>query len=197
MATFQTPAVEADGRTATLVHLEGRDACIRLDGALVPARVALSCLLQPEPGDTVLAMSAADTLWVLAVLDRHAPAALRLAAAGDLAIASGGTLTVQAADALVVQAPAARTAIGDVVHAGQRLTVHLSSLRVIADLVETLAERVLLRARRSTRFVTDTDQTRAGAIDHRADGPLHLHGDTAFVTGKALVRVDAAQIHMG
>ena len=80
---------------------------------------------------------------------------------------------------------------------GSRSSPTLPRLRVVGDLLETIAEHVLLRTRRSSRFVAETDQSRSGSVDTRAETSLHLHARAAFVSAQDLVRVDADQIHMG
>jgi len=54
-----------------------------------------------------------------------------------------------------------------------------------------------MRVQRSTRFVEESDQIRAGDIDHRAESTLQMRAETMLMTADVVVRVDADQIHMG
>ena len=47
------------------------------------------------------------------------------------------------------------------------------------------------------RLVRETHQWRAGRIDCEAEHTLRLHAEHTLLTGQALVKVDADQIHMG
>lgn len=161
-----------------------------------PARIALSCLLCPEPGDTVLVARTAGTCWVLAVLQRPGSAPLRLRTAGDLEIGVGGRLTLAGSE-MAVRARSARMLIEEVHHAGERLTAHVSRLKLVGLTFETLTERLLTRVRRSYRFVEETDQVRSAEIDHRASETLRLSGRNAFMLADGVVKVDGEQIHMG
>ena len=64
-------------------------------------------------------------------------------------------------------------------------------------MIETFAEHMLSRSRRSSLFIEESDQIRAGDIDHRAEGTLQMRAQTMFMTADTVVRVDADQIHMG
>src|SRR5262245_66606316 len=96
-------------------------------------------------------------------------------AAGDLEIAAGGRLTLAGSE-LALRARSARTLIDEVHHVGERFTAHVSRLKLVGQALETLAERLLTRARRSYRFVEEADQVGNGGIDHGARVALGLRG---------------------
>ena len=91
----------------------------------------------------------------------------------------------------------ARFVLDELLQVGRRANWYVAKLRSVGEMVETFAEHVLTRAKRSSRFIEESDQLRAGDIDHRAEGTLQLHAETAFITADTVVRVDAEQIHMG
>jgi hypothetical protein len=204
---FDTPAV------AVVRARDGRDASIECDGTVVPARVAFGCLVQPEPGDRVLTARDGETLWIFSVLERPTDAPARLFAEGDIAIMSArGSVSLIAAEQVSVNAGAriglsakaidlhagvARFVLDELLHIGRRANLYVAKIRSVGEMVETFAEHVLTRAKRSTRFIEESDQLRAGDIDHRAEATLQLRARTAFVTADTVVRVDAEQIHMG
>jgi len=186
------PAERADGagqQIATVTALAPGGVMLRRGGVPVFAQVALSCLVRPEPGDRVLSI-AADGVWVLAILTRETPAPLRLLAEGDAII---GSETAR----LTVQAAKGEFFIRDVLHIGQAVTAHVARLKLLGGLIETLAERVSLMARRSQRVIEESDQTKARSIEQTATHSLHVQADCAFITGGTAIRMDAAQIHMG
>lgn len=198
---------------AELVVRDGRDAQIVYDGITRPARIAFGCLVQPEPGDRVLTSLADGTIWVVSVLERHSDAPSRLwtegnlgivSAGGDISLMAGkavdiaaGTKILAAALELDLHAGVAHFVLDELVHVGRKISWYVNKLRSLGEVVETFAEHVLTRATRSSRFIAESDQMRAGDIDHRAEGTLQLQADLAFVSADTLVRVDAEQIHMG
>ena len=181
-------------------------------GAVRPARVALSCLVQPEPGDLALVAATGAGLFVLALLERPAPAPLRLTLGTEAEIAATGTLTLLGghgltltspgqvaltADTIAVQSRGAQLVIDELAHVGRAVTAQVGKLRLVGEIAETLVDRLLTRARRSFRFIAEGEHLRARDIDHRAEETVQLRGRTAFVTADTLVKVDADQIHMG
>jgi Protein of unknown function (DUF3540) len=203
----------AAGMAGELIARDGRASTVLYDGGIHLARIAVGCLIQPEPGDRVLIASADGALWVLTVLDRTSNAPVRLGAEGDIDIVSAsGEIKLLAAESVTIDAGKnARIAAPEVeLHAGigrfviEELTqvgrsarYFVDRIRSMGDVLESFAEHVLVKAKRGSRFIAESDQMRAGAIDHRAEGTLQLHAETSFITADTVVRVDADQIHMG
>lgn len=177
-----------------------------------PARMAASCLVRPEPGDLVLVAAAEGTLWVIALLETATARPLAIEARGDLSIrADRGRLSLGAEEVRVeaaarmhlatgeitVEAERGHSLIGTLAHVGREVSTHVARLRLVGEMAETVIGMIVTRARQSLRVVEGSDQLRSGDIDHRATGSLSLQGDTAFLTGETVVKVDAEQIHMG
>jgi hypothetical protein len=166
------------------------------EGQAEPALRAFACLVEPEPGDLVLVAPAEGACFILAVLARRSDAPMRLALPEGASIGAPGRLGL-AADTLDLQAGQTRlTTQGLDVVAG-RTEASLGRVALLAEAIETLAQRIVGRFRRSIRVVEETDQLRARDIDQRAGGHLHLRGDAVTVQGTALVKLRADQIHLG
>jgi hypothetical protein len=199
--------------SAVLVARNGRDVQIARGGNISEARVAFGCIVQPEPGDRVLTGMADGTIWVTSVLERSSDAPMRLWAEGDVSIVSvrgdvslmaGRTVNLDAAKGARIAAPEidlhagiARFVLDELVQVGRRASLCVKKIRHVGEMIETFAEHVLVRAQRSSRFVEDSDQLRAGDIDHRAESTLQMRAESMFMTADTVVRVDADQIHMG
>ena len=108
-----------------------------------------------------------------------------------------GTRARIAAPEIDLHAGVARFVLDELLQVGRRVSWYVTKLRSMGEIVETFAEHVLTRAKRGSRFIEESDQMRAGAIDHRADGTLQLQAEAAFISADTVVRVDADQIHMG
>ena len=181
-------------------------------GTVRAGRIALSCLVQPEPGDLALVARTMSGLFVIALLERSAGVPMRLVLGAKaeivtsdrLALLGGGGVTISSpetvgitASSLDLRAGHAQMVIDELVHVGQEVRAHVGKLRLCVDLLETIADRVLTRAQRCFRFVTEGDHLRAGDIDHRGERSVQLRGGTTFVSAETVVKVDAEQIHMG
>ena len=204
--------VPGPAETARVLDRTDDGLLVAYAGAVRPARVALSCLVQPEPGDLALVAATGAGLFVLALLERPASAPLRLTLGTEAEIAATGTLTLLGghgltltspgqvaltADTIAVQSRGAQLVIDELAHVGRAVTAQVGKLRLVGEIAETLVDRLLTRARRSFRFIAEGEHLRARDIDHRAEETVQLRGRTAFVTADTLVKVDADQIHMG
>jgi hypothetical protein len=184
-----------------------------IDGAFT-ARRAASCLIAPEVGDDVLvAFIPGRPCYVLAVLEREAAATARLEVEGDLAIhARGGRVSVSSSAGLdlVTEGPTnvvasdvnVRATRGSVVLdslalIGRAVVAEVVDAKLLAKAVETVAERVVERAKRVYRFVDDLDQLRAARVDHAAESTLSLRAKNTVITADQLVKLDGDQIHVG
>jgi hypothetical protein len=195
-----TPIAPADGGTtlrgARVLARANDGFTVLRDGAAAPALRAFACLVEPEPGDLVLVGDAEGACFILSVLARRGDAPMRVALPDGAAIGGAGALAI-AAEALDLRAARMTVAAQEVEVAAARTAASLGRATLLAEAIETLAQRIVGRFRRSVRVVEESDQVRAKHIDQRASGHLHLRGDALTVQGSALVKLRADQIHLG
>ena len=176
------------------------------------ARRAASCLLQPATGDTVLVAEAGGSLWVLAVLARgDSPAVLSLPADSTLKVSQGGLrlavqdeLTLAAGRQLSAVAPevsvdAARVgfAVGVLQLAAGLVDATVDQVKTVAALLDTIAERVRLKAGSTHRQVQDMEHVQAGQLNVAVKSVLNLRGKHAVMSAENEVRLDGERIHLG
>ncbi|WP_437568524.1 DUF3540 domain-containing protein [Sorangium sp. So ce542] len=185
---------------------------VRLGEVSLGARRAKGCLVAPEPGDKVLCALDAEVVYVLSVLEGEG-ATTRVDVEGALELtARRGRVSVRGAESvdvsggkavsitgpkLDVRAADGSVAIDKLGFFGRLVMAEVGKAVVAARELDSLADRVVQRARRVFRLVEEIDQTRAGTVDVRADGLLGLRGESAIVSARVLTKVDAAQIHLG
>jgi hypothetical protein len=167
---------------------------------------AASCLLAPGVGDTVLvAGPQRDHVYLIAVITQADASRSELVVDGDVTLRSrhGGialqaqTQIALASPALTLHAQKARLEVDDMVYRGGEVRVTTLVARFIGRTCETVLDRLSVLTRSSFRLTEEVDQVRAGQIDYQARETLRLHAKNTLVTSKALVKVDADQIHMG
>lgn len=164
---------------------------------LLQARLAVSCLVQPECGDTVLVALRGRQAYVLAVLERtgDAPVAMQLPRSASLAVQ--GDLRLQATGTVSLQ--------GEAVEAvAQRISLVGKAVHWLADTLESTANRIkqvadlwTVQAKSHHRHVEDMEMVRAGHIDMRAEQVMHLNAEHAVVKSRELVKIDGKQIQVG
>jgi hypothetical protein len=183
------------------------------DGECIAAR-ALSCLVEPEPEDQVLLATAEDgRAWILAVLERPTGDAIQLGAAGDVTwklprgrfeVAAGeGIHLTTCKEAAIVAGKLTVTSAEATVHLdrlaylGRLIDGQVGRLKIFADSIDSVADRVWQRVKQSFRFVEELDNVQANEIQYRATNNAHIQGRNALITAEQLVKVDADQIHLG
>jgi hypothetical protein len=161
-------------------------------GAVFQARRALSCLVEPEPGDRVLVARAphgvADA-YVLAVLEREGDAPVSLVSPRDTELRSAGTLSIVAPATMIA------TPTFSLHSAVARL--HATRATAVLGAVDAILDRLMLRAKQAFRVVEEVDHLRAGQVDYEARGTLSLHSENTTLTAEGLVKVDGEQIQLG
>ena len=162
---------------------------LRLDNQAL-ARRAVSCLIQPEPGDSVLYLSAAGLpATILAVLERP-----------DFDAA----LVLDTLRPLRLQSPELQALCGKARLVAEEAQCHVGLLRRVARRIDEAADyvascfgSVFMQAQRSIRRVEQLDHTQAGHLRLESASLTELHGTVTTLTADQLVKVSAAQIHMG
>lgn len=204
----------AGASVVEVVHSAGDGLLLVEAGAArLQARRAVSCLVEPEPGDLVLLGGDVARPFVIAVLERRGDAPVRIAVRGDAELvarggrlrlmgeagvdaASPGAVSLSGAE-VAVTARSGRFLIDQVVHVGTSLRAHIAQLKLVGDALETVVRRVMARMTRSTRIVEEIDQLRSGSIEHRAEETLRMHARNSVITASNLAKVDGGQIHLG
>ncbi len=191
------PLTGAPADAAEIVARDGGGFAILRQGREAFAQRAFSCLVEPEPGDRVLIGQVGEEVFILAVLSRPGAAPMRLALPDGARIAArDGRLSLEAGTlAMEAEATVLSTRMLDV--AAARTDARLGRIGLLAEAIETVAQRIVGRFRRSYRVVEEAEQLRARDIDLRASGHMHMRGDATTVQGTALVKLQADQIHLG
>jgi hypothetical protein len=187
--------VEAIDDGAVVVDLGAR--CVR-------ARRAKSCLVAPSVGDLVLAATtSAGDAYVCAVLESErqdvvldVDGQLRMTATEGVEIASPKATSITSSE-LHVDARLAWFAFDAISAVGASLRAEFSRLRVVAESIDTVAERIAECVKEASRVVTGLDHLHAEQIDHVADETLSLRAKHAVVAAATLAKIDGDQVHIG
>lgn len=178
----------------------------------VEAEVAASCLLEPEPGDHVLLVQGGGGAFVLAVLRREGtgpamvdvPEGLTIRSREGNVTLAGHAVELTASDKTTLTSPNLEvsslrgTFFVDKLEAlGSRIDADVGKLSIVAETIDTVADRLRQKLERSYRFVKGLDQKRAGTIDAKAETYARVHASNTVITSDNLVKIDGEQIHIG
>jgi hypothetical protein len=183
--------------SARVVARDGAHFTILRHGQDEAAQRAFSCLVEPAPGDLVLVGQAEGETFILAVLARRGNAPMRVAMPDGATIAvPDGRLTLDAG-ALALRADTTEVATGSLDVNAAHTDASLGRIALLAQTIDTLAQRIVGRFRRSIRIVEESETLRARDIEQRASNHMHLRGDAMTMQGSTLVKLDGEQIHLG
>lgn len=198
---------------AVVVERTGKEIVIRAEGRVSRAKQAAGCLLAPEAGDRVLVAWLGDERFVLSVLEREGNEPSRVEVPGDLelrvpcgrfSVASqeGIDLTTAGETSLTSRVLSLHALEGNVLvdklrALGSVLTGEVTRMRVVAESVDSIVDRVHQKWKRAYRFIEDREQVKARHLDYRAEQTARIHAESSVMTADDLVKLDGKQIHIG
>ncbi|NQW85172.1 MAG: DUF3540 domain-containing protein [Alcaligenaceae bacterium] len=178
------------------------------------ARCAVSCLLVPEIGDTVLLSASEDPMssYILAILLRPTSdhSMLKLPGGATMSTAQG-QLSIQAASvcitgeqalqfetsALKLNASEAEIRIRRLHGWFEQVQTYVDTLKLVAKNTTATIERRLLRARESFKWIEQVDETRAGRIRLDVKGRLQVQSRHTSIKSEGFVSIDGKKINLG
>jgi hypothetical protein len=178
------------------------------------AQRAVSCLVEPLPGDTVLvSQTTSGGCHVLGILERQADEATSLIFEGDVDLTSrNGRLRVSAQEGIDLVSPGEATLVSRQlqVHAGEAevnipqlsffgtaLQAQVETIKLFGQACDSVFERVSQSVRRSFRRVEELETLSAGQLNYVVKNLMSLRGKHSVITAEENVRIDGDKILMG
>jgi len=191
-------AAMPDGQfSAQVTHcFEDGSLMVESEGRGWHCRRAVSCVIAPKMGDTVLITGVDNQMWLLAVLERANPQTAELNVPGDLHIASSGALSLSS-EALNVNAAKGDCHISEMTYSGDKISAWVTLSRIVGKRAESVWQTVTQMSQTLFRHTRQSEQVRAGQLDMKAEDYMRLHAQNTVITSKAITKVDSEQIHMG
>ncbi|TNL11217.1 hypothetical protein CYD30_08105 [Kosakonia cowanii] len=191
-------AIPSGQFSAQVTHcFEDDSLMVESEGRGWHCRRAVSCVIAPQAGDTVLISAVDNQMWLLAVLERQNPAsAAELSVQGDLHIASQGALSLSS-EALNISAAKGECHISEMNYSGDKISAWVSLSRIVGKRAESVWQTVTQISQQLFRTTRQMEHVRAGQLDMKAEDYLRMHAQNTVITSKAITKVDSEQIHMG
>lgn len=204
----QRPDAEAIGGVwcVGILAFDAAGTPVVTSGALrLPARRAVSCLLEPVAGDSVACLRIApDEVWVMAVLQREEGTANVVSCPGNLRIAAeGGALDLAAArvglrsEELSIDARQLSVNTDTAELVGRQLSMVGTGIRLVGSVLSSVMDRVQHFSRHYLRTTDGIDRVAATHVECEAKQLLRLEGEHTLVNGRELIKARGAQIHFG
>lgn len=177
-------------------------------------RIAASCLIQPEVGDTVLVYSPENAKdgFILSVLIQANPNQAFVQLPGGVGFdVSEGNLNLKAKElslhstesmhfqtpSLHISASRAQTNIKQASGLFQSIDIQALRISTTAKVMTTVAKRLIEKVVDSFRWVDQTDQTHAGRVRTKVEGHFHVQSRHTTMRSDGHVRIDGEKIDLG
>ena len=195
---------EAGFAHGQVAEVREREVLVVVAGQQCRATVAFSCLVQPEPGDTVLCAGDDQGRWfVLGILERPQSTRTVVQFPGDVVLratsasmVSEGNLNFFSAQE-IHKSEAAVVDVREVTATGENLQATYRSIRFIGQLMNIMARHLVKRVHTYLRRTEGHDQIKAGQATRTVEGLYCMDSNYTVMVSKKDTRIDGERIHMG
>ncbi|SMF09557.1 DUF3540 domain-containing protein [Desulfovibrio gilichinskyi] len=172
----------------------------------VEAKCAVSCLVRPEKGDSVLlSLDGLGGAWVLSVLTRAGDTPTSLELEGDSVLRiKGGSLSVVSDEELnCISGKAALHAAkvdisADSVSLTSRLFVsNVEKVKRVAVTIDEISQEFTRRVKNYFRFTKEHEDCQAESRRQLVDETMTIHSKNTIIVSEEHVKIDGELIHMG
>ncbi|MET1410826.1 DUF3540 domain-containing protein [Roseibium sp. HPY-6] len=205
------PEVLTQRASGEIISCNGLHFDVRWATQTLSARRAVSCLLDPEPGDVVALLETREGLFITDVLLRTGSASgeitlnaraedgtardLKLAA-GNLRLEAGGKVEVSG-KSMALRFDTILMTANQVAMVGRKLMTSMQDIVTSARKQMASFDTSSFRARNRIDRIEETDQLRAGNIQTQAEKVVLTKAGSALTVAKEDVRLDGKRISMG
>jgi len=182
----------------------------------VVSEQAVSCLVKPRKGDTVLlSMDTTGNCFILSVLKREAcektttelvfngqvnmhikDGGLSLTSDKDMNLASREGLAF-ASQEISIHAEKGKAAIERLSFVGKIFKSQVKQIKAVAHSVENIFHRLTQRLENTFRFVEDHEEIQSRSTRYLVEDTLTMHSKNAVHMAEEIVTINAEQVHLG
>lgn len=182
-------------------------------GDRVKAKKAFSCFLEPEPRDRVIcSRDESGTLYILGILERTEAKNARVYFPGDADLVTpNGAINIRSKTSLFFmsrdmgffskktthRSQKAFVAYDEVAAAGSIFEASYNNIKLVSQMINTMAQQVIQRFRGYMRNTEANDQVRSGQMNRRCDGMYTMDSKYTVMVSSKDTKIDGERIHMG
>ncbi|WP_319762556.1 DUF3540 domain-containing protein [Maridesulfovibrio sp.] len=170
------------------------------------AQKAVSCLVCPEVGDSVLvSVDKQGGVWILSVLSRAAETVTSLEVDGDVALRSkNGSLSIVAdnelnciSDKAALHSNEVEISAGRVSLTSRLFSSNVERVKKVAGTVDEVSREFTRRAVNYFRFTREHEDCQAESRRQLVDETLTVQSKNTMIVSEEHVKIDGELIHMG
>ncbi len=180
---------------------------VNCDRGLFNARVAVSCLVAPEPGDVVILSLYDGGCYILSIIERAEETRRKTELVfdgdvnlnvrdGSMSITSDETISLASKD-FELTAQEGRVTLEKSSFFGNLVENNIARIRIVADSLDSIVRRAVQRFTSSYRYVEEHEEIQSASTRMIVDGTLTMHTKNTMHIAEGHVKIDAEQIHLG
>ncbi len=205
--------MESVVRECSVIAVESNAVVVNIHGKSRQAKRAFSCLVDPQAGDLVVCTeNAIGMIYVLGIIDRPVSQKMRLSFPADTDIqVNRGSLNIHSTENVSIVANNLNCFSKRVIHKsdeaiisydavtarGNDLQASYKTVRLISNLINTMARQVINRFKGYIRSTEDHDMVKAGQITRTAEGLHIMDAEHTIMNSKKCTKIDGEKILMG
>jgi hypothetical protein len=200
-------------KTGRVISNINDDFEIIVSGKTVRAKKAFSCIINPLPDDTVICCKNENGIfYILGIIERDSSSQTNISFPSDTNIElKEGNLNILAKNSIslsskdlnffskktVHKSKEAIVCYDDVIATGKDFQASFKSMRLISNLINTMAKHVFESFRSYNRNTEDSDQIKAGQLTRKTNGSYLLDSKHTIMNSKECTKIDGEKILMG
>ena len=202
-----------DIMTGSVVSVVSDEININLAGDLKKAKKAFSCIIDPEPDDIIICTENNNgMIFILGIIERPNGQKMNISFPSDAQIQTiKGSLSINSNDNVTIasknvnffskkvihKSQEAVVAYDNITANGNELQASYKTVRLISNLINTMAKQVIDRFKGYIRSTEDNDMVKAGQMTRRADGLYSMDSKHTIMNSKKSTKIDGEKILMG
>ncbi len=200
-------------RTASVISIISDEIIINMAGETIRAKKTFSCIIDPQPDDIIIcAENENGMVYILGIIERPATQKMNISFPSDVAFqANQGSLNIHSSDNVTIASKDVNFLSKKVIHKsheaivsynnitanGNELQASFKTVRLISNLINTMAKQVIDRFKGYIRSTEDSDMVKAGQMTRHADGLYSMDSTHTIMNSKKSTKIDGEKILMG
>jgi len=200
-------------RTASVISIISDEIIINMTGETIKAKKTFSCIIDPQPGDIIIcAESENGMVYILGIIERPGTQKMNISFPSDVAFQAGqGNLNINSSDNVTIASKEVNCFSKRVIHKsqeaiisydnitanGSELQASFKTVRLISNLINTMAKQVIDKFKGYIRSTEDNDMVKSGQMTRNTDGLYSMDSKYTIMNSKKSTKIDGEKILMG
>ena len=200
-------------RIGSVISVISDEIIINMAGGTIKAKKAFSCIIDPEPDDIIICTENENgAAYILGIIERPATQKMSLSFPSDTRIqVKQGSLNITSMDSVTIaskdlncfskrvihKSPEAIVSYEHITANGNELQASFKTVRLISNLINTMAKQVIDKFKGYIRSTEDNDMVKAGQMARQAHGVYSMDSKHTIMKSKKSTIIDGDKILMG